>query len=108
MLDEEKTVAYVDGKTYKVSDVKNNDVPGLHYSKSKNQIKLILNEGSHTVGLSLFDRAGNNTVIKEENHLAIGNYRLWIIIGIVAGVAVITAIVIFTFLVFKRRKNNKK
>ena len=26
----------------------------------------------------------------------------------VAGVAVITAIVIFTFLVFKRRKNNKK
>lgn len=108
VLDEEKTVAYVDGKTYKVSDVKNNDVPGLHYSKSKNQIKLILNEGSHTVGLSLFDRAGNNTVIKEVHHLAIGNYRLWIIIGIVAGVAVITAIVIFTFLVFKRRKNNKK
>lgn len=69
---------------------------------------MILNEGSHTVGLSLFDRAGNNTVIKEVHHLAIGNYRLWIIIGIVAGVAVITAIVIFTFLVFKRRKNNKK
>ena len=32
VLDEEKTVAYVDGKTYKVSDVKNNDVPGLHLS----------------------------------------------------------------------------
>ena len=60
------------------------------------------------MGSEMCIRDSNNTVIKEVHHLAIGNYRLWIIIGIVAGVAVITAIVIFTFLVFKRRKNNKK
>ena len=59
---------------------------------------------SHKVGLLLVDRAGNSKSISEVQHLAIGNYRIWIGIGSGLGAILLAVLAVFGVKKFKRRR----
>lgn len=93
ILDREKSVAYVDGKK----------IP-LDFSEDNKTVSLKLDAGSYSVGLSLVDRAGNTYNIPEVTHLAIGNNRLWIILGISAAGIVLIVLTICIVRGVRRRR----
>ncbi len=92
VLDQEKSVAYVDGKA----------VP-LTFTGER-EVSLTLQPGSYNVGVSLVDRAGNAYNIPEVTHLAVGNIRLWMMLGAGIGVIVLLAAVILIGRMRKRRR----
>lgn len=92
VLDQEKSVAYVDGKA----------VP-LTFT-GEQEVSLTLQPGSYNVGVSLVDRAGNAYNIPEVTHLAVGNIRLWIILGVSAGAIVLLMAVILIVRMRKRAR----
>ncbi len=104
ILDSESTVAYVDGETVSIEDMKTDGSVNYAYDQAENKLSLTLEPGSHRAGLLLVDRAGNSTSIQEVQHLAIGNYRIWIIIGIVVGVLGCSALAFFLVRMIKRKK----
>ena len=65
---------------------------------------LTLEPGSHKVGLLLVDRAGNTKSISEVQHLAIGNYRIWIGVGSGLGAILLALIAVFVVKRVKRRR----
>lgn len=83
LLDQENSVAYVDGKEV-----------SLEFSEDGKTVSLTLEPGSYNVGISLVDRAGNTYNIPEVMHLAIGHNRLLIILGICIGGMVLTILII--------------
>ena len=83
LLDQENSIAYVDGKK----------VP-LKFSEDDRTVSLTLERGSYNVGLSLVDRAGNVYNITEVKHLAIGYNRLWITLGVCMGAILLTILTI--------------
>lgn len=104
ILDSESTVAYVDGETVSIEDMKTEGSVNFAYDQAENKLSLTLEPGSHRAGLLLVDRAGNSTSIQEVQHLAIGNYRIWIIIGIIVGVLGCGALAFFLLRMIKRKK----
>ena len=104
VLDINETVAYVDWQTIHLSNVAGNEASVFSYDEKNGTLSLTLEPGSHKVGLLLVDRAGNTKSISEVQHLAIGNYRIWI--GIGSGLGAILLAVIVTFVVkrVKRRQ----
>ena len=103
-LDINETVAYVDGNTIHLSNVSGNETSPFSYDEQNNTLTLTLEPGSHKVGLLLVDRAGNNKSISEVQHLAIGNYRIWIGIGSGLGAILLAVIAVFGVKKFKRRR----
>jgi len=104
VLDSESTVAYVDGETVSIEDIKTDGSVNYAYNQAENKLSLTLEPGSHRAGLLLVDRAGNSTSIQEVQHLAIGNYRIWIIAGIAAGVLGCGALAFFLVRMIKRKR----
>lgn len=104
ILDSESTVAYVDGETVSIEDIKTDGSVNYAYNQAENKLSLTLEPGSHRAGLLLVDRAGNSTSIQEVQHLAIGNYRIWIIAGIAAGVLGCGALAFFLVRMIKRKR----
>lgn len=104
VLDSESTVAYVDGETVSIEDIKTDGSVNYAYDQAENKLSLTLEPGSHRAGLLLVDRAGNSTSIQEVQHLAIGNYRIWIIIGIIVGVLGCGALAFFLVRMIKQKK----
>lgn len=74
------------------------------YDEKNGTLSLTLEPGSHKVGLLLVDRAGNTKSISEVQHLAIGNYRIWIGVGFGLGAILLAVIVIFVVKRVKRRQ----
>ena len=103
-LDINETVAYVDGNTIHLSNVSGNEASPFSYDEQNNTLTLTLEPGSHKVGLLLVDRAGNNKSISEVQHLAIGNYRIWIGIGSGLGAILLAVLAVFGVKKFKRRR----
>ena len=103
-LDINETVAYVDGKTIHLSNVDGSDSSPFSYDEQNNTLTLTLEPGSHKVGLLLVDRAGNSNSISEVQHLAIGNYRVWIGVGSGLGAILLAVLAVFGVKRFKRRK----
>lgn len=104
ILDIEKTVCYVDGETVNLANMANNESSPFSYNQEENTLSLTLEPGSHKVGLLLTDRAGNSKGIDEVQHLAIGNYRVWIGIGSTVGVALLVTLIVFIIKNLKRRR----
>jgi hypothetical protein len=104
VLDINETVAYVDGQTIHLSNVPNNESISFNYEEENNQLTLTLSPGSHKVGLLLVDRAGNTKSITEVQHLAIGNYRIWIGIGLGFGIILLVVVIIFIIKKIKRKR----
>lgn len=104
VLDTNETVAYVDGQTIYLSNVAGNETSPFSYDEKNDKLTLTLEPGSHKVGLLLVDRAGNTKSITEVQHLAIGNYRIWIGVGSGLGAILLVAIVVFMVKRFKRRR----
>lgn len=104
ILDSESTVAYVDGETVSIEDMRTEGSVNYAYDQAENKLSLTLEPGSHRAGLLLVDRAGNSTSIQEVQHLAIGNYRIWIIIGIIVGVLGCGALAFFLVRMIKQKK----
>lgn len=103
-LDINETVAYVDGNTIHLSNVSGNETSPFSYDEQNNTLTLALEPGSHKVGLLLVDRAGNSKSISEVQHLAIGNYRIWIGIGSGLGAILLAVLAVFGVKKFKRRR----
>lgn len=103
-LDINETVAYVDGKTIHLSNISGNEESPFSYDEQNNTLTLTLEPGSHKVGLLLVDRAGNSKSISEVQHLAIGNYRIWIGIGSGLGAILLAVLAVFGVKKFKRRR----
>lgn len=103
-LDINETVAYVDGKTIHLSSISGNEESPFSYDEQNNTLTLTLEPGSHKVGLLLVDRAGNSKSISEVQHLAIGNYRIWIGIGSGLGAILLAVLAVFGVKKFKRRR----
>ena len=104
VLDINETAAYVDGQTLKLSNIDGNESSIFSYDEKNDTLALILEPGSHKVGLLLVDRAGNSKTISEVQHLAVGNYRIWIGVGSGLGVILLTTISIFVVKRVKKRK----
>ena len=104
ILDINETVAYVDGQTIHLSNVAGNETSPLSYDEKNSTLSLTLEPGSHKVGLLVVDRAGNTKSITEVQHLAIGNYRIWIGVGAGLGAILLAAITVFVVKKVKRRK----
>ena len=104
ILDINETVAYVDGQTIHLSNVAGNETSTFSYDEKNSTLSLTLEPGSHKVGLLLVDRAGNTKSITEVQHLAIGNYRIWIGVGAGLGAILLAAITVFVVKKVKRRK----
>ena len=104
VLDINETVAYVDGQTIHLSNVAGNESSVFSYDEKNGTLSLTLEPGSHKVGLLLVDRAGNTKSISEVQHLAIGNYRIWIGVGFGLGAILLAVIVIFVVKRVKRRQ----
>jgi len=105
VLDINETVAYVDGQTIHLSNIAGNESSVFSYDQKSGTLSLTLEPGSHKVGLLLVDRAGNTKSISEVQHLAIGNYRIWIGIGIILGAALMVVIVAFIVKRVRRRQH---
>lgn len=103
-LDINETVAYVDGKTIHLSNINGNEKSIFSYDEKNSTLTLTLEPGSHKVGLLLIDRAGNSKSISEVQHLAIGNYRIWIGIGTGLGTILLAAIVVVVVKKIKRKR----
>lgn len=71
-LDTERTVAYIDDRTVHIGEN-----TGFRYDAGQNLLTLDLEPGSHSVGIKLVDRAGNEIGIPEVQHLAVGMQGLW-------------------------------
>ena len=65
---------------------------------------MTLEPGGHKVGLLLIDRAGNSKSISEVQHLAIGNYRIWIGVGTGLGTILLVAIAVIVVKKIKRKR----
>ncbi len=104
VLDINETVAYVDGQTIHLSNVAGNEASVFSYDEKNGTLSLTLEPGSHKVGLLLVDRAGNTKSISEVQHLAIGNYRIWIGIGSGLGAVLLAVIAVFVVKRVKRRR----
>ncbi len=104
VLDINETVAYVDGQTIHLSNVAGNESSVFSYDEKNGTLSLTLEPGSHKVGLLLVDRAGNTKSISEVQHLAIGNYRIWIGVGFGLGAILLAVIVTFVVKRVKRRQ----
>lgn len=104
VLDINETVAYVDGQTIKLSNIDGNESSIFSYDEKNDTLALILEPGSHKVGLLLVDRAGNSKTISEVQHLAVGNYRIWIGVGSGLAVILLTTIAVFVVKRVKRRR----
>ena len=105
VLDINETVAYVDGQTIHLSNIAGNESSVFSYDEKSGTLSLTLEPGSHKVGLLLVDRAGNTKSISEVQHLAIGNYRIWIGIGIILGAALMAVIVAVIVKRVRRRQH---
>lgn len=104
VLDINETVAYVDGQTIHLSNAAGNESSVFSYDEKNGTLSLTLEPGSHKVGLLLVDRAGNTKSISEVQHLAIGNYRIWIGIGSGLGAILLAVIAVFVVKRVKRRR----
>ena len=104
VLDINETVAYVDGQTIHLSNAAGNESSVFSYDEKNGTLSLTLEPGSHKVGLLLVDRAGNTKSISEVQHLAIGNYRIWIGIGSGLGVALLALIAVFVVKRVERKR----
>lgn len=104
VLDINQTVAYVDGQTISLSNIVGNETSPFSYDEKNNKLSLTLEPGSHKVGLLLVDRAGNTKSISEVQHLAIGNYRIWIGVGFGLGAILLALIAVFVVKRVKRRR----
>ncbi len=83
----------LDQKECKVYD--NGKEIAFTYSSKENTITFTLGKGWHNVGVVLSDMAGNQNSIQEKEHLYVGYFWLWIIIGVsVIGIAVTVSLVI--------------
>lgn len=89
-IDTNLSNVYIDGKNVKYT-----------YNSDKNTLTFPIEKGSHSVGISLVDNAGNAYNIPEITHLGVGNFRLYLGIGI--GVAVIVAVFLIIVLGRKRK-----
>lgn len=71
-----------------------------NYDSSENSLEFPIEDGSHSIGISLVDYAGNEYNIPEISHLGVGNFRLYLGIGatilLVAGCS--------SIIVFRRRR----
>ncbi len=52
-----------------------------NYDSSENSLEFPIEDGSHSIGISLVDYAGNEYNIPEISHLGVGNFRLYLGIG---------------------------
>lgn len=81
-IDTSASTVYIDGEKVKYS-----------YDSNKNKITFSIENGSHSVGISLVDYAGNKYNVPEISHLGVGNFRLYLGIGmsivILAGVSML-------------------
>ena len=81
-IDTSASTVYIDGEKVKYS-----------YDSNKNKISFSIENGSHSVGISLVDYAGNKYNVPEISHLGVGNFRLYLGIGmsivILAGVSML-------------------
>ena len=103
-LEISETVAYVDGETIHLANLAGNeDSPFVYYEQEK-KLTLTLSPGSHKVGLLLVDRAGNTKSIKEVQHLAIGDYRVWIGIGAGFGAILLAVLGVILVKMLKKKK----
>jgi len=73
------------------------------YSSEENTIRFTLGKGWHNVGVVLSDMAGNENSIQEKEHLYVGYFWLWIIIG-----ATVIGIAVIVFLVIKNRRKRQR
>lgn len=89
-LDPELTAVYVDGKKIK-----------YNYDMGSNTLEFNLEKGTHSVGISLVDMAGNRYDIPEINNLGVGNFRIYM--GFGTG-AVIIAFLAIIYALKKRKK----
>lgn len=105
ILDSKKTVAYVDGNTISIDKLDTDGKVNFAYNQEDNKLSLTLEQGSHKAGLLMVDRAGNTTSIQEVQHLAIGNHRVWIGVGIGASVIALGTLAFFLAKMIKRKKN---
>lgn len=102
VLDIKETVAYVDGETVYLSNIAEDKSSVFSYDEKNNTLSLTLEPGSHRVGLLLVDRAGNSKSITEVQHLAIGNYRIWMGLGIGFGAILLIVLIVFVIKRIKR------
>ena len=109
VLDETKTLAYVDGETIKLMDENGNKSDMFSYNDTADSrsIKLTLSPGSHSVGLMLIDKAGNEGKINEVSHLGVGNYRIWVTVSSVLSIGVLIAIIVVLSKKFKRKASSE-
>lgn len=88
-IDINSSCVYIDGKKV---DYK--------YASSENKLEFPIEDGSHSIGISLVDYAGNEYNISEISHLGVGNFRLYLGMGItilfLAGAS--------SMIVFRRKK----
>lgn len=99
-----ETVAYVDGETIHLSSLAGSEDSPFEYFETEKKLTLTLKPGSHKVGLLLVDRAGNTKSIKEVQHLAVGNYRLWIGFGSGFGAILLAVLGVIVAKMLRKRR----
>lgn len=82
-IDVNATKVYIDDEIVKFT-----------YDSDKNKLSFPIENGSHSVGISLVDKADNKYNIPEITHLGVGNFRLYLGIGITVTVVVAIASII--------------
>lgn len=88
-IDINSSCVYIDGKKV---DYK--------YDSSENKLEFPIEDGSHSIGISLVDFAGNEYNIPEISHLGVGNFRLYLGIGI----TILLLVGASSIIVFRRKK----
>ena len=88
-IDTSTSFVYIDGEKVKYS-----------YNADKNMITFAIKDGSHSVGVSLVDYAGNEYNIPEISHLGVGNFRLYLGIGM----SVLFIVGICALIIFRRKR----
>ena len=92
-IDTKLTKVYVDGKEVEYK-----------YDSKENTLSFNVENGNHSVGVSLVDTAGNAYDIPEIRNLYVGNTRLYVGMGI----AFIGAVTLLTFIRAKKRKGKRE
>lgn len=88
-IDINSSFVYIDGEKVDYS-----------YDSSKNSLEFPIKDGSHSVGISLVDYAGNAYDVPEISHLGVGNFRLYLGVG----TAVLLLAGCFGSIIFRRKR----
>lgn len=82
-------------------DVERTEIP-FEYDKEKKTLTFTLSEGLHNVDITLVDEAGNESNLDRVKNLRVGNFRLYLCVGI--GVMLIG--IIISIILWRKRKQN--